>query len=462
MAKRRIRPSEYARLTAAERLALTAQLVHQRWMRDARENQIPGSDHPDSWVTHLTMAGRGFGKTRSGAEWLLWEACRIPGIMAGILAPTFDHAEKVCLKGESGILSLLPDHSVVKWDSYRKQLVFPNGSIITTYSAERQGQLAGPQFHRFWIDEPADCWHGMEAWKKLRPAVRLKVPDGSPARILITGTPAPVPLVQHIWELHQKNPDIYTLSKGRTLDNEANLDPMMVQELYERYKGSRYFLQEMEGELLLQAEGALWTKETIIRCRVPYSPAMQFEQVIVSVDPAVSTDKKADETGIVVLGKSEGRVYVIADYSCKASALDWATLAFRIAEKHGARTILYERNLAGPLIEDVLKKVLHENMSKIKLARVQAKKKKQFRADPVSALYEAERVHHLSDTPQGWGSLEKLEAQMTTWEPRDTKSPDRIDAVVHGVDFLLLRGGGSSGLRRASESARPGARYSGW
>ncbi len=424
-----------------------------RWKKQARPEQVPGLGFEETWVTHMALAGRGFGKTRSGAEWLLEESVTMPGCQSGILCPTYDHGIKVCLFGESGIMSLLADHSTVKWNEYKKQLTFCNGSVITLYSSEHQRQLAGPQFHRFWIDEPADLSHGMRAWQKLRPAVRLKPTNGTPARIYITGTPAPVPLVVHINDLHKSNPDIYTMSTGRTKDNEANLDPSMVHELYERYKGSRYFLQEMEGVLLLQAEGALWTGETLARQRVPWSKDMQFDEVIVAVDPAVSTDKHADETGIIVIGRKGNLAYVIADYSIRASALDWARRVYKIAERHGARKIVYERNLAGPLIAEVMKNVLQEHDSKIRLVPIQAKKKKGVRAEPVSALYEAERVFHLTGTPDSWGSLDKLEAQMTTWEPSDAKSPDRIDALVHGIDHLLLKGG-KSRVYSAADSKR--------
>jgi len=462
MAKRRLSPTEYARLSTHERLAFCGELARRKWAKQARPNQIPGSEHPDTWVTHLTMAGRGFGKTRSGAEWMLDEATSMPGMMGGILTPTYDHGEKVCIFGESGIMSLLADRSTAKWNAYKHQLTFANGSIITLYSSEHQRQLAGPQWHRLWIDEPADLSHGMEAWKKARPAVRLRPTNGTPARVLITGTPAPVPLVQHIHELHQKHPELYTLSKGSTKDNEANLDPMMVHELYERYKGSRYFLQEMEGELLLQAEGALWHAETIAMQRISYDPDMVFDEIVVVIDPAVSTDKHADETGIIVIGKAGRYAYVMADYSLRASALDWARLAYKIAERHGARKIVYERNLAGPLIEDVLKKVLHEHDSKIKLVRIQAKKAKAVRAEPVAALYEAEQVFHLTGTPNIWGSLDKLESQMTTWEPSDRKSPDRIDALVHGIDHLLIKGAGGARVYSSKDSGRNGTNYRGW
>ena len=459
----KLTPAQYARLSPHERLAFCGELAHRRWVKQRRPQQIPGLESPESWVTHLVMAGRGFGKTRTGAEWMLRECTNMPGCMAGILAPTYDHGIKVCLFGESGIMSLLADHSTVKWNEYKKQLSFANGSVITIYSSEHQRQLAGPQFHRFWIDEPADLSHGMDAWKKLRPAVRLRPSDGTPARVLITGTPAPVPLVQHIFELHQKHPELYTLAKGRTIDNEDNLDPMMVQELYERYKGSRYFLQEMEGELLLQAEGALWRQEIIARQRLEYDTDMQFDEIVVAIDPAVSSDKNADETGIVVVGKADNLAYVLADYSLRASALDWARLAYKIAHEHGARKIVYERNLAGPLIEDILKKTLHEHNSQIKLVRVQAKKTKSLRAEPIAALYEAERVFHLSDTPSQWGSLDKLEAQMVTWSPSDTKSPDRIDALVHAIDHLLVKGSGGARVYGSKDSVgMQRSTYRGW
>ncbi len=379
-----------------------------------------------------------------GAEWIVNECVRMPGISAGILAPTFDHAIKVCVEGESGILSILPDKSVVKFREKDKQLIFANGSVITLYSSEHQRQLAGPQFQRFWIDEPADLSHGMDAWKKLRPAVRLNSPDGTPARILITGTPAPTPLVVHLWELHERHPERYTLTKGKTTDNAANINESTVQELYEQYKNSRYLAQEMEGELILQAEGALWTRDTLFDCQIPWSAGMHFDDIIVSIDPAVSTDKHADETGIVVIGKKDNKAYVIADYSCRVSALDWSKMAFAIARRHNATKILYERNLAGPLIEDIMRKVLHETESSVKLVKVSARKSKLHRAEPVSALYQAGRVFHITDTPTQWRSLDKLEAQMTTWEPTDSKSPDRIDALVHGVDYLLVRNSGGA------------------
>lgn len=392
------------------------------------------------------------GKTRAAAEWLLQDALRFPGIRLGILAPDFGSGQSVCIEGESGIMSILADHDLVKWHDKKKTLTFVNGSVITLYSSEHIRQLRGPQFQRLWIDEPADLTDPWYCWEVARPAVRLKMPDGSPSRIFITGTPKPIRMIQHVVSLAEKDPEKYVLTKGRTRDNEKNLDPAMVEELYERYKGSRYFLQEMEGELLTQAEGALWSNELLHKNKIEGGYAdTDFDEVVIGVDPAVSTDKNADETGIVVAGRIGKNIYILYDYSLKASALKWARLLMQIAERHGATTIVYERNLAGPLIEDVLKKALNEIEGKVRLVKVTAKRQKVNRAEPVAAMYEAGRVFHVHG--MGRATLERLEAQMTTWEPTETKSPDRIDALVHVVNHMMKRTRGGGGYR-ASQMRR--------
>ena len=439
---------KYAQMNPQERCAFNGELAWRRWCGLRRESQIIGSG-VDGWITHLFQAGRGSGKTRTASEWVLHEALMFPGIRAGILAPAFDHGYGVCVAGESGVMASLADQSLAKWHDKKKTLTFANGSVITVYSSEHIRQMRGPQFHRLWIDEPADLTDPTYCWEVVRPAVRLPMPDGSPSQILITGTPKPIPMIQHINKLTQTNPERYVLTVGSLKDNEANLDPAMVEELYERYKGSRYFLQEIEGELLTQAEGALWSNDLLHHCRIEGGMGdTDFDEVAVAIDPAMSTDKRADETGIIVGGRIDGKVYVTHDYSRKVSALQWARDAVMIAESHGARSLVYERNLAGPMIEDVLKKVLKETGSKVKLVAITAKKSKMHRAEPIAALYEAGRVFHVHGS--GKASLEKLEAQMTTWEPTEAKSPDRIDACVHLVDHLMKRGRQGRGYR-ASE-----------
>lgn len=257
-------PAKYAALSPGERCMLNAELIDRRWQLQQRPEQVPGAGI-DTWVTHFFMAGRGTGKTRTAAEWILQNALRFPGLRLGILSPDFGSGQSVCIEGESGIMSILPDHDLVKWHDKKKTLTVANGSIITLYSSEHIRQLRGPQFHRFWIDEPADLTDPWYCWEVVRPAVRLAMPDESPSRIFITGTPKPIKMIQHINSLAEKDPARYVLTQGRTKDNEKNLDPAMVEELYERYKGSRYFLQEMEGQLLSQAEGALWSNELLAK-----------------------------------------------------------------------------------------------------------------------------------------------------------------------------------------------------
>lgn len=451
---KKLTPAEYGRLSDVEKCYLNGVLAARKWKKLARPEQIPGLGS-ERWVTHLFQAGRASGKTRSAAEWLLELALTKPGQHLGILAPTFDHALKVCITGESGMIASLADQSLAKWHDQKKQLKFVNGSTVTTFSSEHIRQMRGPQFGALWIDEPADLSHGMQCWEIARPAVRLPSKDGSPARIFITGTPKPIPLIQHMNDLHVKDPERYTFSKGRTKDNETNLDSAMVDELYLRYKGSRFHLQEMEGELLATAEGALWSKETILSCRLDFCAAdIPFDAIALGIDPAVSEDKHADETGLIVAGRAGDNCYIVADYSLRASALDWSRRLVPISHEHDVRTWIYERNLAGPLIRDVLKGALKEFDSQIKLVPVQAKGTKAARAEPVAALYEAGRVFHLKQK-MGHPTLERLEAQMMSWEPSESKSPDRIDALVHVVNKLML-GGRGGGFHRAGTS------YQGW
>ena len=442
----------YARLSIPDRCLFNAELLRRRWERIRRPEQIAGAG-VDTWITHLFQAGRGTGKTRSAAEWILQDCLYHPGIYGGILAPTFDHGVQTCLHGESGVMSILPDDSLAKWHDKKKKLTFANGSSITVYSSEHVRQMRGPQFHRLWIDEPADLTDPSYCWEVARPAVRLLMPDESPARIFITGTPKTIPMIQHLHKLVDESPERYVLTTGATADNLQNLDPAMVEELYERYKGSRYFEQEILGKLLEQAEGAFWSLDLLSACRIDGGMRdAEYDEVAIGVDPAVSTDKKADETGIIVAGRIGKNIYVTHDYSRKASALQWGRDLMRIAERHGATTIVYERNLAGPLIEDVLKKALNEIGGRVRLQKVQARRTKGHRAEPVAALYEAGRVFHVHGL--GRATLERLEGQMTTWEPTETKSPDRIDAAVHVINYLIKKTRGGAGYRASQIGKR--------
>lgn len=350
---------------------------------------------------------------------------------------------------ESGICAnLIKDDSLWRWQEKKYTLTFVNGSTIRCFSGEHPQDMRGPEFNLGWIDEVGDLKDGMECWKIISPAVRLKWEQ--PSRIYCTGTPRTTELMLYLDDRFEHNPDIYEIQTGKTSDNVANLDPSTVDELYAQWEGTRYALQELEGVLLREAENALWTQDTISTCRRRYRDDMEFDVLAIGVDPAVSTDKKADETGIIVGGRLDGKAWILADYSRRASPLEWARLLVQIARKHKCTTIVYERNLAGPLIRDVLVKTLEEMDSSIRLVPVTAMTKKAVRAEPVSALYEAGKVLHMPNPDDTSCSLNKLEAQMTQWSPADAKSPDRIDALVHLVTHLLISGGKFDIMRAGS------------
>jgi phage terminase large subunit-like protein len=405
---------------------------------------------PEAKVS-LYVAGRGTGKTRSATEFLLEECLTQPGTQAAILGPTFQSSVQVGIfSSESGVMSLLPDESLASWNDVKKELHFVNGSMIRCYSSEHRRNMRGPEFHIAWVDEMADLSHGMECWQILLPAVRLKSKSGKPARVYCTGTPRPTELMMMLHK--EAEAGRYEYHQGATGDNVANLDESTVRELYDQYEGTRYFMQEILGVLLFEAEHALWSQDTISACRKTFQP-VEFERIAIGVDPALTSDKRADHTGIIVAGIDIPReevkptAYVLADYSRQASPLEWSRDLVHIARRHGASTIVYEKNLAGPLIRDVMVKALDEMDAAIRLVPVQAAGKKHARAEPIAALYEAGRVRHMPHPDAHGASLEKLESQMVTWEPTMSGSPDRIDALVHVIDHLLLRGGKSTIMR---------------
>lgn len=438
---------DYGRLSDNEKCLLVGRLLDARWRKTARPEQLPFSRNERAKVS-LFCAGRGTGKSRSATEWMLNGALTTPGMMLGILGPTYQASVGVGIhSSESGMLSLLPDPSLATWNDLKKTLTFTNGSQVRCFSAEHRKDLRGPEFHRFWVDEMADLSYGMDCWKMLFPSVRLK--GLLPAQIYATGTPRPTELMLHLMDNHEKSPETYELNNGATKDNVANLDESTVNELYSQWEGTRYYLQEIEGILLREAENAMWTQETISLSRCVYKK-LDFEKIAIGVDPAVSSDKKADETGIIVAGLLDAKAYVLADYSIRASPLEWSRLLVRIAEQYDATSIVYEKNLAGPLLHDVMRRTLDELGAAIRLIPVQAHGQKQVRAEPVAALYEAGRVKHMPNPDDPKHGLQRLESQMTTWEPQDTKSPDRIDALVHVVKHLLMGSSKANILRAGS------------
>lgn len=408
------------------------------WPFWARPNQLPPEG---DWYTWLVLAGRGFGKTRMGAEWIRQKANDNPGCRIALVAETAADARDVMIKGDSGLLSVDPTLTEDSWSPTNRCLTWPNGSRAFTYNGTTPDQLRGPQHHFAWVDELAKFEYMQEAWDQLQFGLRL----GEHPQCLVTTTPRPLPLIKKL--MAREGEGVY-VTRGATIDNMSNLAKSTVNELYERYGGTRLGRQELEGEILEDIPGALWTRESIDGSRVK-NPPEDLERVLVAVDPAASSEKGADEHGIVVVGLARdkdgyGRGYVLEDASLKGTPEEWARVAVRMYRKWQADKIVAEKNNGGEMVESVIKAA--DRSVPVKL--VHATRGKVVRAEPISALYEQGRVHHV-------GSFDKLEDQMCLFSVDNvrnasTGSPDRVDALVWGLTEIFEKIAG----RRRGNSGR--------
>ena len=381
------------------------------------------------WSTWLYVAGRGAGKTRTAAEWVAdkatSEVCRI-----AIVAPTFPDARDVCIEGDSGLLSVVKRYRVLQnWNRSQGSMRLTNGSQIKIFSGEEPERLRGPQHHYAWVDELAAITKAREAWDQLKFGLRL----GSHPQTIVTTTPKPTPLMR---ELLNRNDGSIVITRGATFDNKANLAPDALRELMARYENTRLGMQELYGVMLEDAEGALWTVKILDDNRVAALPDDVVRRVI-SVDPAVTSNDSSDETGIVIVSRDrKGHGYVEGDYSMRGTPMEWAKKVVDAFDYYECDNIIVEVNQGGELVTQTLRTIRPD----LPIKEIRATKGKRLRAEPISSLYEQGRVHHV-------GNFETLETQMTTWTPDDTKSPDRLDALVHGLTDLMNAGGTEAYLR---------------
>lgn len=402
------------------------------WIKNlARREQL---EPEGEWTTWLYLAGRGAGKTRSCAEWLAWKVCERPNVRTGIIARTYADARDTCAEGESGILSVLRQYKML--DNYNRsigEITLKNKSRIKLFSAEEPDRLRGPQHEFIWADELA-AWQYEDTWDMAQFGLRL----GQAPQIAIATTPRPTPLLRRI--IADKNT---VITRGTTYDNLKNLAPTVQTAILARYEGTRLGRQELFGEMLDDVPGALWTMSLIDDNRVAEAP--QMTRIVVAIDPAVTSGENADETGIVVVGRGEdGDAYVLADRTIRDTPNAWANKAIAAFREFGEiGTIVGEKNQGGDLIENVLRSVDPH----IPYKGITAKQGKRLRAEPISALYEQGRVHHV-------GVLTALEDQLCGWVPDSGLSPDRLDALVHGIAELNLARG-SSADRWLAEIAPP-------
>jgi phage terminase large subunit-like protein len=401
------------------------------WTLQARPEQLTPAG---SWNIWLLLAGRGFGKTRTGAEDAAWYGQRFPGVRIAVVAPTISDARDTCIEGESGLLACLP-HGSYKWNRSMGELTLDNGSMYKTFSAEEPERLRGPQHHRAWCDELA-AWKKLgDTWDQLMFGLRLKGPDGSDPQCIATTTPRPLPFLRDL----VKREDVH-ITKGSTFDNAANLSPAALAQLRASYEGTRMGQQELQGVLLDDVEGALFTTAMIDDNRLRLPPHMSeltpddvfreldLAKVVIAIDPAVTANKHSDMTGIIVVGKGhDGFGYVIADRSTKASPGAWALRAIKAYDEYKADHIVAEVNNGG----DLVRHTIQTEDPFVVVRAVTASRGKIVRAEPVAAMYEQGKIRHV-------GTLPELEEQMVMWDPDSGESPDRMDALVWGITDLFL------------------------
>jgi phage terminase large subunit-like protein len=421
-------------LTFADRLAdeLTG-----GWLVTARQNQLPPPG--DDWSVWLLSAGRGFGKTRVIAEqvnsWAASGSCK----RIAIVAATASDARDVVVEGESGILATAADWCRPDYEVSRRRLVWPNGALAYTYSAEEPERLRGPQHDGAVADELAS-WSRPETWDMLMFGLRL----GQHPRVVVATTPRPTKLVRQL--LAREGRDL-VVTRGTTYENRANLAPGFFDQIVSRYEGTRLGRQELNAELLEDIPGALWTIDVLDRSRRLEAP--DLARIVVAIDPAISSKEGSDETGIVVAGRDErGHGYVLEDLSGRYPPAEWARIAVDAYRRHAADRIVAEVNQGGDLVETTLRTI----DPNIPFTAVHASRGKYTRAQPVAAMYEQNKIHHV-------GSFPLLEDQMTSFVPDLDRgragSPDRLDAAVWALSELLVEREPFAGLMAyAQEAAR--------
>jgi len=391
-----------------------------QWAELAREEQKPpGGD----WSTWLYMAGRGAGKTRAGSEWV-HQQVRDGARRIALVGATAADCRDVMVEGESGLLATASPMDMPLYEPSRRRLTWQSGAIATTYSAEEPDRLRGPQHDAAWCDELA-AWRYGAAWPMLLLGLRL----GGKPRALVTTTPRPTKLVK---ELIAQPTTVVT--RGSTYDNRANLAESYMEQIVKRYEGTRLGRQELMGEIIEDVEGALWTLMMLDELRVDDTP--DLERIVVAVDPAVSAHQDSDETGIVAVGIGvDGEGYVLADRSCKLSPAGWARIVAGLYHDLEADRVVVEANQGGEMVEYTLATVDQS----VPVKRIHASRGKRLRAEPVAALYEQARVHHV-------GVFSALEDQMMSFTGDSGGADDRVDALVHGLTEAVLDGAAGPGV----------------
>jgi len=385
------------------------------WTIWARDKQLPPAG---PWRVWLILAGRGFGKTRTGAEWIRARAETGQAGRMALVGETAADVRDVMVEGESGLLATAPPWNRPRYEPSKRRLTWPNGAVATCFSADDPDQLRGPQFDAAWADEIAK-WRYEAAWDNLMMGLRL----GADPRCVASTTPRP-----RAWLTRLLQDPMTAVTRGATAENADNLAPGYLEQILARYAGTRIGRQEIDGEYLTEIPGALWTRALVEAARVPLQ-VPDLARIVVAVDPAVTAHDRSDETGIVVAGAEGDRVFwVLEDLSGRYSPDEWARVAIEAWRRHRADALICEVNQGGDLVAATIRTV----DPAVPVRSVRATRGKRLRAEPIAALYEQGRVRHA-------GALSALEDQMAmfTGEPGQA-SPDRLDALVWALTDLAF------------------------
>jgi len=405
----------YARLQA-EKSRRQDEKSRYDWQIQARASQkVPSG----TWRIWLILAGRGFGKTRTGAETVrLWVASGQARRIC-LLGHTYGDVENVMIGGHSGLLEVCPADSRPVYKPSQKVLLWPNGARAGCYSATAYEKLRGPQFDAAWVDELAKFPHPQEAWDQLMMGLRV----GDHPRVVVTTTPRPLGLLKQL--LH--HPEVH-VTTGSTFENSANLSPSYLKTMTDTYAQTALGRQEIEGLVVDCELTPLWTEEMLARALwPPHQSLPPFKRIVVGVDPAVTASPHTDETGIIVAGLTEdGYAIVLDDLSEKMAPLVWAQRVVEAFTQYQADAVVAEVNNGGDLVQKLLETVA----SSLNVICVRATRGKYLRAEPVAALYAQGRVFHGCAFPV-------LVEQLRTFPHKTTGSPDRLDALVWALTDLM-------------------------
>lgn len=397
-----------------------AEAIQHCWRFNARPSQLVP---PGDWEKWVILAGRGFGKTRTGAETVRqWISEGFNYV--NLIGATADDARDVMVEGESGLLAICPKDERPIYKAHLSRLDWPNGAKSLIFTADSPERLRGKQHEKLWGDEVA-AWRRPEAWDQAVFGLRL----GRNPQAVITTTPKPSPLIREL----MLDPKTH-LTRGSTFDNRSNLAPAFVNSLLKKYEGTRLGRQELMAEVLTDVQGALWNMDSFHRV----ASAPRLSRIGIAVDPSGAKSTKditSDEIGIVVggVGTDDSRGYLIADLSIRAGPTIWARAVVNAYRRYGADIVVVESNYGGPMVEAILRSI----DPSINVVNRTASRGKHIRAEPVAALYERGEVSHVGPASE-WEQLEDQYSQFTIAGWMGSGSPDRADAAVWLLNELMI------------------------